>query len=101
MKSIKNLVAVLALTVVASGAFAGTRTEGDVRVNYEDLNIQKRAGAEVLYRRLESAARHACGASNVRQPIGVRAERERCVEDKLETAVRSVGSDLLSRIHNS
>lgn len=98
---IKQILAVTTLTMSVSSAWAGTRGEDDVSVNYEDLNIQNRAGAEVLYRRLESAARHACGATDVRQPIDVRTERERCVAEKLETAVQSVNSEVLHRVHKS
>jgi len=100
MKSIKQILAIATLTVIASSALAGSGTE-NVTVTYEDLNIQSQAGAQVLYRRLESAAEHVCGATHYRQPISLKTVRERCVRDKLSAAVEAVNSEVLTSIHNS
>ncbi len=101
MKSIKQMIAAAAVSTVAFTAFATTASDSGVTVRYGDLNLQNEAGAEVLYRRLESAVRHVCGATHVRQPIGVRQAREECVRQKLDMAVQAVDSELVTRIHQS
>ncbi len=65
-------------------------------VPFSDLNLDARAGAEVLYRRIRSAARDVCGsaerpASHIRS-----AAWEECVMSAVRTAVYHVDRPLLT-----
>ena len=52
---------VLSAPSLASAANESALAGKSVKVNYEDLNVQKEAGAKVLYRRLQQASRNVCG----------------------------------------
>ncbi len=51
------VIAVSAPAIASTGADNGLKGEA-VKVSYADLNLQKEAGAKVLYRRLQQASRN-------------------------------------------
>src|ERR1051326_7993216 len=53
------VIATVAAIVAAAPAFAGE--QGGVAVRYDDLNLARHAGAEVLVGRLWQAAKQVCG----------------------------------------
>jgi UrcA family protein len=70
------------------------------RVSYADLDISKPAGAKVLYRRIEAAARDVCGfdTSSVLRPT---AQNRACITQAVDVAVKRVNSVALSELHSA
>jgi len=65
-------------------------------VRFGDLNLDARAGAEVLYRRIRTAARDVCGSAE-RSGSHIRsAAWEECVTSAVRTAVYHVDRPLLT-----
>ena len=59
--------AILAATLGAATVFAASAAAGtSVAVKYSDLDLSTRAGQQKLERRIDSAAREACGMDEVR-----------------------------------
>ena len=58
--------AILAAAALAATAFAVPAAAETVEVKYDDLDLSTRAGQDKLERRIESAARSACGMSDIR-----------------------------------
>ena len=73
----------------------------EIKVSFADLNIDREAGAKVLYRRLQSAAEDACGVDSL-HVLGsisrVAAARE-CYREKLDGLVTQIDSAPLKKIH--
>lgn len=69
-------------------------------VRFDDLNLDRKAGAETLYQRLESAARRVCGARETGSafPHDTR-DRERCQADALQRAVERIDNAHLTAAH--
>jgi UrcA family protein len=71
-------------------------TVPSVTVKYSDLNIGSRAGAQVLLKRIEAAAKTACGgAPDIRQ-LDQLASFEACRTSALARAVVAVDSPMLT-----
>lgn len=72
-----------------------------VKVSYADLNLEKQAGAKVLYRRLQQASKQACGVESLQVAGSVSAvtKMHQCYRETLTSAVRNVDSNELTRIH--
>lgn len=72
-----------------------------VKVSYQDLDIHSKAGAKVLYGRLEAAAEQACDVlpySTIKS-LSVLRESRACYNEALSTAVTEIDSDALTRLH--
>ena len=67
-------------------------------VGYADLNISQMAGAKVLYRRIESAARQVCPIDDPRN-LSAREAHDNYVKQAVENAVKGVNSPMLSSLH--
>lgn len=95
------LVVVLSVPAIASAANESELAGKSVKVSYEDLNVQKEAGAKVLYRRLQQASKDVCGVRTLQNAGSVRAlaEMQTCYNDSLTSAVAKVDSPALVRIH--
>lgn len=68
-------------------------------VHFSDLNLNKHEGVQVLYRRLQSAARDVCGPA---ESTGTRipsAERQACLAAAVKAAVQGVDQPLLTAYH--
>lgn len=76
---------------------AGQETTS-IQVNYADLDLGSEAGAATLYRRIETAARTACGSRSL-LPLYLRAEDVACVRDAVASAVARVDRETLTALH--
>jgi UrcA family protein len=103
IKSVITTFAVIALSVPAiASANSGERLKGvSEKVRYSDLNIEKKADAELLYRRLQAATKRVCGieAGKMTGAIRVISESRRCYRETLDEAVARLDNDKLSEIH--
>ena len=92
---------VLSAPSLASAANESALAGKSVKVNYEDLNVQREAGAKVLYRRLQQASRDVCGVRTLQNAGSLRllSEMQSCYKKSLTSAVAKVESQALSKIH--
>lgn len=74
----------------AAPASAATHRVSE-RVSYADLNLNNRAGAEVMLARIERAAGHVCGQRNGTIPLAFRVRIERCMEEETADALADLG----------
>jgi UrcA family protein len=107
-KSLKSLVVttiVFALGVPAIAAAAPlNELQGKaVKVSYADLNLENREGATVLYRRLQNAAKEACGVRSlqVEGSLSSHSAARSCYRSTLDAAVVKVDNAKVSSIHAS
>ncbi len=89
-KIVKGLITAAAVIAFSAPAIASTGADNGlkgaaVKVSYADLNLQKEAGAKVLYRRLQQASKRACGVESFRNAgsLSAAAEMQRCYESSL------------------
>lgn len=96
--TLAGLLAAAALVI----ATAGTANAGEhgVVVRYHPADLQDSAHAAALYERLEAAAERSCTDPGRRSLARIVAERA-CASEALERAVESVGSPVLSGIHEA
>ncbi len=99
---IASAVIVLGIPAIAS-AVPHVNDEGNtvVRVSYAGLDLSTEAGLVILYKRLKSASRAACGPRGFRQAGSlVRAKNNGdCYDDLLSRLVVSVNNAKLDEIH--
>ena len=107
-KLLKGLIASVAVVALSAPAIASASNDtglvgNAVKVNYSDLNVQKNAGAKVLYRRLQRASKEVCGVEAIRivGSVRIRREMQNCYRNSLTTAVAKVDSAALTKIHES
>lgn len=81
--------AIAAAIAATTSAFA--QDSASVRVRFDDLNLNSRAGAEHLERRLNNAAEQVCGVSDLRD-LRARTEDERCKAAALAAAHATIAS---------
>ncbi|HET7085829.1 MAG TPA: UrcA family protein [Rhizomicrobium sp.] len=84
------------VAAVALSAPALAAEKVQLAVHYDDLNLAKSAGAEVLVGRLRQAAQQVCGAAHVRTDLNTQAAYQACVRVSLNRAVADVGVPLVS-----
>lgn len=65
-------------------------------VRYGDLNLDSRAGVDLLYDRIASAARSVCGVGQIGS-LSARVEARRCEAEALAHAVAAVDNPALAR----
>lgn len=93
----------LGMPLLASGAAPSQGERESVKVKFADLNIESKAGARVLYARLQQASRQACNLESYTQDrsLGHIAAAKDCYDGALEKAVSKIDSKALSEIHSS
>ena len=101
-----TMIAVLATAGIASAAQAGDAVKssprnGDVVVQYADLNLNSAAGNKVLYARLSAAAERACGNDASARDLKRRAYYRACYDKALNGAVDTIGTRELQALHAS
>lgn len=91
------------LPLSASAAAPSQFEKVSVKVAYSDLNIESYSGAKALYARLQRASRKACNfrPSSRVLSVGEATDARRCYSSTLEAAVKKVGSDTLTEVHDS
>jgi UrcA family protein len=102
--SAPSWVAALSALCFALSAFEAQADPTDdpptITVKYSDLNIDKPAGARVLYRRIASAARTVCGVDYSPLP-STRSAALTCYRDAIADAVSKVDSPTLAGVHQA
>jgi UrcA family protein len=76
--------------------------DGGVSVSFSDLDINKAAGAKVLYSRLQRASESVCNVESYRElgSLSRVAQAERCYRETLDKAVAKIDSAALNKIHS-
>ncbi len=96
---------VLGMGFIASAAAAphSLYEEVTIKVKYEDLNINKEAGARVLYKRLRDATAEVCDKSSFSRDRSLSrlGDAKDCFEKTLDKAVLQVNNPVLTKIHTS
>lgn len=94
-----TLIAILALAPIATAETQFPRT-GSVDVS--DLDLSATTGARAALRRIELAARRACGGEPVPSPSFPRARKawRDCVRQAVDGAVASAEAPLMAQLHN-
>ena len=87
--------AAVAAVCLASVAINVHADEAARTVRYSDLNLNTRAGAAVLYKRIRVAAEDVCGDVHSWQPVVAKATKV-CVDRAIFTGVRSVDAPMLT-----
>lgn len=93
----------LAAPLAAMGATPTHLEDAAVKVSYADLNIENKAGAKILYARLQRASQEVCGIGShdlVRSLTESRKARA-CYDEALTAAVKKIDSAALKEIHSS
>jgi UrcA family protein len=93
-------IAVLSLGAAGNGSLAYPAEPLHMTVSYADLDLQAAAGAEVLYRRLQSAAQRVCHPLDNGQPMR-NFQFQRCYKTALDSAVAQVNKPILTAMHSS
>lgn len=97
------LVALALLVPLSVNAAAPSRFDDNkVRVSFADLNIQSKAGAEVLYARMRRASIDACGVDSYRQLGSLKrvSIAKQCYEKTMDKFVSRIDSEELKKLHN-
>ena len=93
----------LGMPMLANGAVPSQGGTDAVKVRFADLDIESKAGARVLYGRLQQASKQACNLYSYSQDRSLvyRSAAKDCYEGALEKAVSKIDSEALSEIHSS
>ena len=105
-KLYQSLVAAIVIFALGAPAIASADDKSDLRgvstkVSYEDLNVEKLAGAKVLYQRLQLASKQVCDMRSTKQERSAQrtSEAKQCYRIALTTAVEEINNELLTQIH--
>jgi UrcA family protein len=83
----------------ASSAIDAPRTQ---EVSYADLDLNRPAGVEALYRRLSHAAKDVCYTHSATNSVGAHWQRAECAATAMANAVKQIGnSELTARFLRS
>jgi UrcA family protein len=103
-RALRSLLIGFAGFTFALGAQAGEpaspdRTVRNVVVDYSDLDLGEAKDAQVMYARLKSAARTACGSDSAARDVRGAADYRACRDRALNDAVLGVDSERLQALH--
>lgn len=93
-----TLLAIAAGAALAAPGYAAEIDAPQKIVRYAELNLQTPEGVQVLYQRLNGAARNVCAAQDGRSLREQTAYRN-CVSLSLDRAVRAVRNDAVLALH--
>ena len=103
IKGVVTAVAVVVLSIPAiASADAGAELKGRTeKVSFADLNVNKEAGAEQLYRRLQQASKRVCGVEplKISGSVKVLTQSMRCYRQTLDATVAKIDKDALTAVH--
>jgi UrcA family protein len=94
-----NILRSSVLILAAAAAFNLHADDGDirqVRVSYAGLDLETRAGAEILFRRIKAAARSVCIEMYGKQDLEQRYRWKQCVNEAIARAVTDVDASTLT-----
>jgi UrcA family protein len=69
-----------------------------ISVKYSDLNLATEAGSRVLYRRLETAARHVCPQIGYVTELRQNREARQCITAAVERAAKQIQSPQFAEV---
>lgn len=93
--------ALAAATLMAALTTGATAAEvPQVHVNYQDLNLNTPAGAQVLYRRIRTAADHVCAIPGTRDLTTLGAAKA-CANHAIADAVAQVNNPQLTGLYEA
>ncbi|MEX2496542.1 MAG: UrcA family protein [Woeseia sp.] len=69
-----------------------------IKVSYADLNPDRPAGAEALYRRIQNAARVVCGQVDARELARAALHRQ-CYDETMQAALGQLNRSSLYAVH--
>ena len=74
-----------------------------IKVNADGIDLRTERGQEILYRRLQNAAKKICGSSNITEVGSVARvlSNKSCYKETLTKAVESTGVPALKEIHET
>ncbi len=105
-KIAKAVVATVAVLAFSMPVYASDDAKGELKgksekVTFADLNLEKEAGVQALYRRLQHASKRVCGVESIKNAGGVRevSDQYRCYRETLDAAVARIDNDTLTKIH--
>ena|SRR5882757_2521197 len=91
--------AALSATMLAGVSHAATQDNVPQQaVSYQDLDLNRNAGVQALYRRIHRAADQVCGMAGARELASLQVKKA-CVERAVSDAVADVNSSMLTRVH--
>ncbi len=92
---------ILAVGSMTGVAQAQTAASPATTVSYADLDLSTPDGARVLLKRINTAAKEACGPAPVMSPLTPIAAtlHERCIEQAADKAVAEVNAPLVVALH--
>ena len=95
----------LSMTALSAGASTAMikSNKGGIKVDARGINLADEQGQEILYSRLQRAAKQMCGSTSL-QAVGSlqrAAANRQCVDETLTRAVESVGNSELTEFHKT
>ena len=97
LTNIVVMAAALTVGLLVGVAHAEPGNDAPVKaVSYQDLNLKTDAGVQVLYKRIEGAAKQVCGDLEIRDLQGMRAHKA-CVQRAMDDAVAAVNNQMLTQ----
>jgi UrcA family protein len=70
-------------------------------VSFAELDITKPRGLQVLYSRIENAARIVCGVEPYLQPLSRTRQAKECYKTAVDDAVRQINRPTLTALHRA
>jgi UrcA family protein len=86
--------------LAAPGADLATTDAPRIVLHYDARNLQNPQGLDMLYRRIQSAARQVCPDA-AGDPMQLNSAVKSCRAQAIERAVRSIGSSRLAELHEA
>jgi len=88
----------------SGGAFAQQPDElpvPSITIKYSDLNLAVPSAVEVLYHRVESAAKQVCNHGQNPRELARHAAAERCVDHAMSTAIEKIDVPQLNALYRT
>lgn len=99
----------ITLVIFATATFLGSASYADtlpmpaqkqIAVNYADLDISRRAGAEILITRMRGAAAQVCGPAPDARDLVLYPLYRACLAETLARGVASVNSPMVTELYH-
>ena len=96
------LIAFAAIALMMVSVFAFASTEPEVSISYEAAELDSAKGQELLYARLEKAARQLCGPTKLSDTGSLEKAQSNaeCYDDTLTAAVDRLDNEAIRALHN-
>ena len=100
---VATMTGMLAVPALASADYSVGFEDSGIKVSFADLNISSKQGINTLYKRLQNASEEVCGPLTYLEAgnLSLLTQNKQCYQETLSSAVKKVGSDALTELHNS